>query len=186
MKKYKVIGRKEDLFVEKNVEIGSNVLLDTRNGKIIISGPSYLIGNTKLHASGGKIKIGRNVTIGEYSFLNGAGNIIIEDNVLCADKINLVSTDHMYTDINIPIRNQGAINAPIIIGEGCWVGINVSILAGTEIGKNCVVGANSVVKGKFPDYCVIAGNPARIVKLFNGEKWMKVDASIVQKEDASK
>ena len=99
---------------------------------------------------------------------------MIEDDVLCADKVNMISTNHVYTDVNLPIRDQGSVNAPIIIRKGCWIGINVSILAGTEIGKNSVVGANSVVKGKFPDYCVIAGNPARVVKRFDGEKWVKV------------
>ena len=49
------------------------------------------------------------------------------------------------------------------------------MLAGTEIGKNSVVGANGVVKGKFPDYCVIARNPDRVVKRFDGEKWAIVE-----------
>lgn len=51
----------------------------------------------------------------------------------------------------------------------------MTILAGTIIGKNCVVGANSVVKGKFDNYCVIAGNPARVIKKFDGERWIKVN-----------
>lgn len=173
MKKFKMIGERQSLFLDRNVEIGPNVLFDTRGGNIEIKGPSYLIGNTKIHASGGKISIGRNVTIGDYSFLNGAGDLLIEDDVLCADKVNMISTNHVYTDVNFPIRDQGSVNAPIIIRKGCWIGINVSILAGTEIGKNSVVGANSVVKGKFPDYCVIAGNPACIVKRFDGKEWVK-------------
>lgn len=172
-KKYKLIGKKQNLFLGEDIEIGERILFDVRDGRILIDGPSYLIGNTKFHASGGTIRVGKNVTIGEYSFLNGAGGITIEDNVLCADKVNFVSSDHGYKNIEIPIRNQDSDNKPIVIREGSWIGINVSILGGAVVGKNSVVGANSVVKGEFPDYCVIAGCPARIVKRFNGEKWIK-------------
>ena len=51
----------------------------------------------------------------------------------------------------------------------------MTILAGTTIGKNSVVGANSVVKGHYDDYCVIAGNPARVVKRFDGKEWVKAE-----------
>lgn len=53
---------------------------------------------------------------------------------------------------------------PIMIGEGCFIGTNSIILKGTTLGKNCVVGAGSVVSGTFPDNVIIAGNPARVVK----------------------
>jgi acetyltransferase-like isoleucine patch superfamily enzyme len=53
---------------------------------------------------------------------------------------------------------------PIIIGDGCFIGSNSIILKGTNLGKNCVVGAGSVVYGSFPDNVIIAGNPAMIIK----------------------
>lgn len=53
---------------------------------------------------------------------------------------------------------------PIIIGDGCFIGSNSIILKGTNLGKNCVVGAGSVVSGSFPDNVIIAGNPAKIIK----------------------
>ena len=65
---------------------------------------------------------------------------------------------------------------PVVIGENTWVGENVVILPGSSIGKGCVIGANSVVKGVFPDYCIIAGSPAKIVKRYSFDKkvWEKV------------
>ena len=78
-------------------------------------------------------------------------------------------------EISVPIRDQVSTKGEIRIGEGSWLGINVTILAGTYIGRNSVVGANSVVKGKFDDYCVIADNPAKVVKRYDGEKWVKID-----------
>lgn len=164
----------KNVTVDKQAEIGRGVLVDSRGGKIII-GRSYIQDYTKLHAAGGILNIGDNVTIGAYSFLNAGGNIIIEDNVLCADKVNIVAENHGYADVTVPIRNQPCTHDEIVIGEGSWLGINVTILAGTTIGKNSVIGANSVVKGKFEDYCVIAGNPAKVVKKYDGEKWIKVE-----------
>lgn len=53
------------------------------------------------------------------------------------------------------------------IGENCFIGYGAAIQAGTVLGRQCIVGANSVVRGEFPDYCVIVGAPARIVKRYN-------------------
>ena len=63
------------------------------------------------------------------------------------------------------------------IGENCFIGFGVAIQAGTILGKQCIVGSNSVVRGTFPDYCVIVGAPARIVKRYNPETklWQKTD-----------
>lgn len=53
---------------------------------------------------------------------------------------------------------------PIIIGDGCFIGSNSIILKGTNLGKNCVVGAGSVVSSSFPDNVIIPGNPAKMIK----------------------
>ena len=82
---------------------------------------------------------------------------------------------HNYKDISKPINEQGGEARPIIVGDGSWIGINSTILDGTVIGKNCVVGAHSLVKGSFPDYCVIAGAPAKIIKRYNEQNklWIR-------------
>lgn len=169
----RLLKRDKSIHVDKKAEIGNRVLLESGGGTITI-GKSYIGDFVKIHAAGGRCQIGNNVTIGAFGFLNAAGNIIIEDNVLCADKVNIVTENHGYADVLTPIRNQPCTNEEIVIGEGSWIGINSTILAGSKIGKNSVVGANSVVKGKFKDYCVIAGNPAKVIKSYNGQKWVKV------------
>lgn len=166
--------RNNDITIDKKAELGKHVLLDTGRGGNMIIGRSYFGDYVKLHTAGGILMIGNNVTIGAYGFVNAAGNVTVGDNVLCADKVNIVAENHGYADINTPIRNQPCTPGEIVIGEGSWLGINVTVLAGTTIGKNSVVGANSVVKGHFDDYCVIAGNPARVVKRYDGKEWVKV------------
>ena len=90
--------------------------------------------------------------------------------MLFADHISLIANEHNYKDTKIPIMNQGCIKKPIFIGNGTWIGINATILGGTEIGKNSVVAAGAIVKGKFPDYCVIGGIPAKILKQYYPEE----------------
>lgn len=167
--------KNKNIDIHKDAEIGKHVVLDANCGERVIIGKSYIGDYVKIHTAGGTLRIGNNVTIGSFGFINAAGNVILGDNVLCADKVNIIAENHGYSDIAIPIRNQPCIKGEIVIDEGSWLGINVTILAGTIIGKNCVVGANSVVKGKFDNYCVIAGNPARVIKKFDGERWIKVN-----------
>lgn len=109
--------------------------------------------------------------------------------ITCANKIelgantgigaNVTITDiiHPYENINLPIEKQPITSDPVFIGEDCKIYNNVVILPGTHIGKHCTVGANSVVKGIFPDYSVIVGAPAKIVKRYSFEKeaWLKTD-----------
>jgi acetyltransferase-like isoleucine patch superfamily enzyme len=75
------------------------------------------------------------------------------------------------------ILDQEHIISKTEIGENCYIGFGVVIQAGTTLGRQCVVGANSVVKGSFPDFSVIVGAPGRVVKRYNteSEKWEKTD-----------
>jgi len=75
--------------------------------------------------------------------------------------------NHNYTNITVPIMHQEVSTKPIHLSDGCWVGANAVITAGVTIGKNSVVAAGSVVTKSVPDYCVVGGNPARILKQYN-------------------
>lgn len=103
---------------------------------------------------------------------------MIDDDVLFADKVTIIASEHFYEDPGIPVWKQGSYHKGVHIGSGTWTGINVTILQGTDIGKNCVIGAGSVVKGDFPSHCVIAGNPAKIIKRFDNEEnsWKRVSS----------
>ena len=73
--------------------------------------------------------------------------------------------------------SSGRATSPVRIGSGSWLGTGVVILPGTTLGKNVVVGAGAVVRGRFPDHCVIAGVPAQIVRRYvPGSGWVSGSA----------
>lgn len=111
------------------------------------------------------LTIGDGTYIGRFSHINAWHKVIIEQNVLIADRVFISDADHNYTDTNTPIRFQGdCFKSPVLLKEGCWIGIGAVILPGVTIGKNSIVAANSVVTKSVPDYSVVAGNPAKILK----------------------
>ena len=127
----------------------------------------------KIYYWRGELRIGENCLLGEYGIYNIFADVIIGNEVMTADRVSFVTNIHHYEDIDVSIKCQRSSSKKIVIGDGTWIGMNATILAGTQIGKNCVVAAHSVVKGNFPDYCVIGGIPGRILKIYNfqSEKW---------------
>ena len=117
------------------------------------------------------------VTIGHFNHIYATKKIILEKDVLTADRVYISDNLHGYSDIYMPIKNQPIIqHGEVVIGEGSWLGENVCVL-GAKIGKHCVIGANSVVTRDIPDYSVAVGAPAKIIKRydFTTETWRKTN-----------
>jgi acetyltransferase-like isoleucine patch superfamily enzyme len=122
----------------------------------------------------GPVAIGHHVRIGIGSVVIGPVNI--GNYVGLAQNVVLSGLNHSYQDISIPIRKQPVTFKLITIKEETWIGANSLISAGVTIGKHCVVAGGSVVTKDVPDYSVVAGNPAKIIKKYNFELnvWEKV------------
>lgn len=123
-----------------------------------------------------KLVIGTGTVLGNYNHIYATGKIVIGENVLTADKVYISDNMHGYYDINIPIKDQEIVqNRAVEIGAGSWIGENVCIL-GSRIGKNCVIGANSVVTTDIPDFSIAVGVPAKVIKRYSlqEKKWIKV------------
>lgn len=124
----------------------------------------------------GSIEIGDNCAIEQNVHITSGGVLHIGNDVTILANSFITNIDHEYEDITKSVMDQGLIKKATTIGDGCFIGYGAAIQAGTTLGKHCVVGTNSVVRGFFPDYCVIVGAPARIVKRFNVETnlWEKI------------
>lgn len=119
--------------------------------------------------SEGKITIGNDVSIGQnLQITSYKGNLRIGNQVTIAGNVLISNNDHTYYELNSNVIKQPLVYKKTSVGDGCFIGYSAVILAGVQLGKHCVVGANSVVKaGKYDDYSVLAGAPARVVKRYN-------------------
>lgn len=146
--------------------------------KIVLGNKVRIYPGARMEVHGtGLITIEDNVSIGQNLHITSKNsNLIIGKNTTISGNVFITNIDHDYTEIDKHIMDQDYIVSETRIGENCFIGYGAGIQAGTILGKQCIVGANSVVRGTFPDYCVIAGIPAKVIKKFNQEtqKWEKV------------
>jgi acetyltransferase-like isoleucine patch superfamily enzyme len=118
------------------------------------------------------------VSIEQNVHITCAKKILIGKNTAIAANVTITDINHPYTDVNLAPERQPIQAIPVIIGEDCKIYNNAVILPGCVIGKHTVIGANSVVLGKeYPDFCVLVGAPAKIIKRYNFETsvWQKTN-----------
>lgn len=112
-----------------------------------------------------KVKIGKNVYINSNSLLMARGGITVEDDVLIAANVQLLSNNHDEYDRQILTCK------PIHIKKGAWIGAGASILPGVTVGENAIVGAGAVVTKDVGDFEVAVGVPAKTVKTLDRDKF---------------
>jgi acetyltransferase-like isoleucine patch superfamily enzyme len=110
------------------------------------------------------VRIGGGCVIGRGSHIVGHQSIVLGDDVWTGPYVYITDTAHSYHDTELPIGKQWPRNEPVEIGSGSWIGTGAVILPGARIGRNVVVAAGSVVRGEVPDYSVVAGAPAKVVR----------------------
>jgi acetyltransferase-like isoleucine patch superfamily enzyme len=124
-----------------------------------------------------KVIIGDNTNIEQNLHLTCANKVQIGNNVLITAGVTITDIDHEYNDISKGVLEQGIIVKETILGDRCFIGMGCRIMAGVNIGNNCVIGANSVVTMDIPDNCVAVGIPAKIIKIydFKSGAWEKIN-----------
>lgn len=142
-----------------NISIGNKVFIQYKSW--IAAMPITNCENPILQIEDGSV-------IGHFNEIYSTKKIIIQKNVLTADRVYISDNLHGYKDITRPVIKQEIIQngEGVVIGEGSWIGVGVAII-GASVGKHCIIGANSVVTHDIPDYCVAAGAPAKIIKRYN-------------------
>jgi lipopolysaccharide O-acetyltransferase len=107
--------------------------------------------------------IGDGVGVRPFCTISAAESVVIEDNVILSAYTSVLDSEHTWRRGHPNSVWNPLDTAPVRIGEGTLVGAGVSVLAGADIGRFCLIGANSVVKGAIPDFSVAVGAPARVV-----------------------
>lgn len=114
------------------------------------------------------ISIGDNVWISKNVSLYACNGIFIGNDVIIAKDVSLISGDHEhFSNIKINKQKMQINRLPIIIGDDVWIGEKAVILKSVNIGNGCVIGAGSIVTKNIPQFCIVAGNPAKIIKKRN-------------------
>lgn len=124
------------------------------------------------------INIGNNVHIqfGCKFFASDNGSIKIGEGCIFAHEIQILTRNHNYDsyDLKMIPYDKRYIEKPVIIGEYCWIGARVTILPGVKIGRGAVIAACAVVTKDIPEYAVVGGNPAKIIKYRDKERFEKL------------
>lgn len=169
-----------------SIGTGSKLLqpIITGGKRIFIGKNVYIRKNTWLAAepvtgdANCSLVIGDGTYIGNFCHIYASSKIEIGKKVLLADRVYLSDNLHSYENIQLPIMDQPIKQVQsVILKDGCWLGENVCVI-GATIGKNSVVGANSVVTSDVPDYCIVVGAPAKMIKRYNHSLsvWQKTNA----------
>ncbi len=123
------------------------------------------------------LDIGDGTSLGSFNHIYATHSIVIGKNVLTANNVYISDNLHGYQDIGTPVKQQPVRQCnPVEIGDGAWLGQNVCVV-GARVGKNSVIGANSVVTRDIPDFAVAVGAPARVIKRYDHDlgQWCATD-----------
>lgn len=168
----KILGKKSDLSVGKNVKIESGTFLQTVSENGVILGNNVTIcQNSVIRPSGfynGNIgwglRVGDYSSIGCASYIGCSGKIIIGNNVMIGPHCTMIAENHNFSENDILIRNQGVSNKGIEIKDNVWIGANVTILDGVTVETGCVIAAGAVLTKSTLANGVYAGIPAKRIK----------------------
>ncbi|HET8929337.1 MAG TPA: acyltransferase [Acidimicrobiales bacterium] len=149
------------IFGEAHIEIGTGTMIGSFNTLSAGFAPGHDFGDRCV------ISIGDRVVLGRGSHIVGHDRIVVEDDVYTGPYVYITDQNHTYRDPELPIGRQWPTDDPVRIGAGSWLGTNVVVLPGADIGRNVVVAAGSIVRGEVPDHSVIAGSPAKIIRRFD-------------------
>lgn len=189
---FKIIMKITKTKYGKNLLLKGVPVIYNKNGAELIIGNNVTIKSSFLsnlvglfsrsiivtRAPGAKIKIGNGVGISGAT-IYARKEITIGDNTAIGGNVKILDNDFHPIDAEKRVKlladakggdSELVESRPIHIGKNCFIGCNSIILKGSVLGDNCVVGAGAVVAGKFGDNCVIAGNPAKVIRKLGEEK----------------
>lgn len=111
------------------------------------------------------LSVGSGSAIGAYAWIGASGFVEIGRDVLLGPRVSILPENHVFADVERPIKEQGVVRDGVVIEDDCWIGSNVAILAGVRIGRGSVVAAGAVVTKDVPPGAVVGGVPARILRM---------------------
>lgn len=164
------IVRSEDVWLGRKVYLDYGVYLHGGLGGLHIGAGSWIMNGTRLHVFNFRelpqagIRLGRRTFVGEGCTMRGQGGIRIGDNVLFGPGVQVLAVNHVFTDPDRPIMDQGITAEGIVIEDNCWIGAGALVLDGVTIGRGTCIGAGAVVTSSIPAHSLAVGSPARVIR----------------------
>jgi acetyltransferase-like isoleucine patch superfamily enzyme len=167
-----IIKAKSKISMGHGVSINNNCYVDALSVDGIRLGNNVSVGpNTKIECTGNLQHIGKGLIVGDDvglgsdNFYGCAGGITIGSNSIVGNFVSFHSENHVFTDLETPIRLQGVTHVGIKVGQNCWIGAKSTILDGAVIEDGCIIAAGAVVKaGIYKKNGIYGGVPARLLK----------------------
>jgi acetyltransferase-like isoleucine patch superfamily enzyme len=136
-----------------------------RKGEVRFGRFVWIGDGTKIRCHEGLVEIGDKTVIGQECTISAYQRVKIGEQCVIADRAMFIDFDHGVVDVERPIRVQGIYKRDVVIGSNVWVGYGACFLRGVTVGDNSIIGTNAVVTKDVPANAVVAGIPARIVRM---------------------
>jgi len=138
-----------------SLKMGGDTWLNIKGSAVICNGCRITI------EKGGRIQLGKNIFINENTRITAYNEISIGDGCWIGWEVNIIDTDFHNIIVNDRMKSK---EAKIIIEENVWIGARAFVLKGVKIGRGAVIAAGSIVTRDVPPECLVAGNPAKIIR----------------------
>ncbi len=146
--------------------IGPRVTLQIGSkGSIELGRWSWLGHGTKIRAHEGVVSIGAKTVLGQECTISAFQHVSIGRECVIADRVMLIDFDHGVVEVDRPVRLQGIYKRDVRVGNNVWIGYGACILRGVTVGDNAIIGTSAVVTRDVPENAVVAGVPARVLRM---------------------
>ena len=136
-----------------------------RRGRVEFGRFVWIGDGTKIRCHEGVVEIGAKTVMGQECTISAYQRVRIGEQCVIADRAMFIDFDHGVVEVERPIRVQGIYKRDVEVGSNVWIGYGACILRGVRVGDNSIVGTNSVVTRDVPANAVVAGIPARVIRM---------------------
>jgi acetyltransferase-like isoleucine patch superfamily enzyme len=136
-----------------------------RGARLRIGRWAWIGDGSKIRVHEGEVSIGAKTVMGQECTISAYQHVEIGRECIVADRVMLIDFDHGAVEVERPIRLQGIYKRDVRVGHNVWIGYGACILRGVTVGDNSIVGTSAVVTKEVPENAVVAGSPARVVRM---------------------
>jgi acetyltransferase-like isoleucine patch superfamily enzyme len=154
--------------------VGPGVSLEIQPGaRLFLCRWTWIGHGCKIRVHEGEVRIGAKTVLGQECTISAYQHVSIGRECVVADRVMLIDFDHGVVEVERPIRLQGIYKRDVRVGHNCWIGYGACILRGVAVGDNAVVGTSAVVTRDVPENAVVAGVPARMLRMRDAPKTLR-------------